>query len=188
MTQEEQFLRGIQTTLLKELRGFLGTSSDDPLLRITHVLGSIHEQYSGYGLYIYDGKNLLPRHTEQGTMYAFLVRIGHGHCSSAHYLYGKVEMEHCVDKWLIHSVTVKCKPVPDAYRTGDELGKSISDARRAFDKLHLMIRSARGFVNTLDYDGYRTIYFRSEKNKLFIEYHHRGQKEHQTVISLNPHF
>lgn len=166
MTQDEQFLRAIQATILKELREFLGTSSDDPLLRIKHVLGSIYEQYSGYGLCIYDGENLLPRHTEQGTMYAFLVRIGHGHCSSAHYLYGKVEMEHCVDhKWLIHSVTVKCKPVPDAYRTGDELGNSISDARRAFDKLHLMIRSARGFVNTLDYDGTitRTLEFLDSK-------------------------
>lgn len=94
MTQDEQFLRAIQETILKELREFLGTSSDDPLLKIKHVLGSIYEQYSGYGLCIYDGENLLPRHTEQGTMYAFLVRIGHGHCSSAHYLYGKVEMEH----------------------------------------------------------------------------------------------
>lgn len=47
---------------------------------------------------------------------------------------------------------------------------------------------AKRIKSLLDYDGYRTIYFRSEKNKLFIEYHHRGQKEHQTVISLNPHF
>lgn len=166
MTQEEQFLRAIQATILKELRGYLGTHSEDPLLKITHVLGSIYEQYSGYGLCIYDGKNLLPRHTEQGIMYAFLVRIGHGHCSSAHYLYGKVEMEHCADdKWLIHSVTVKCKPVPDVYRTSDELARSISDARRAFDKLHLMIRSVRGFVNTLDYDGTitRTLEFLDSK-------------------------
>lgn len=166
MTQDEQFLRAIQATILKELREFLGTSSDDPLLRIKHVLSSIYEQYSGYGLCIYDGKNLLPRHTEQGTMYAFLVRIGHGHCRSAHYLYGKVEMEHCVDdKWLIHSVTVKCKPVPAVYRTSGALARSISDVRRAIDKLHLMIRSARGFVNTLDYDGTitRTLEFLDSK-------------------------
>lgn len=165
-TQEESYLRAVQATLLERLRGLLGTSYDDPILQIKHVLGSIYEQYSGYGLCIYDGENLLPRHTEQGIMYAFLVRIGHGRCSSAHYLYGKVEMEHCADhKWLVHSVTVKCKPVPDAYKTGDELGNSISDARRAFDKLHLMIRSARGFVNTLDYDGTitRTLEFLDSK-------------------------
>lgn len=153
MEQEEQFLRGIQTTILKELRGFLGTHSDDPLLRITHVLGSIYAQYSGYGLFIYGGKERSTS-TEQDVPYTFLVRIGHDHCRSDHYLYGKVEMEHCDDKWLIHSVTVKYRPVPEKYKTCDALyGESNTSVRRAFDKLHRMIRSARGFANTLDYDG-----------------------------------
>lgn len=48
MTQDEQFLRAIQATILKELREFLGTSSDDPLLRIKHVLGSIYDVNERY--------------------------------------------------------------------------------------------------------------------------------------------
>ena len=150
---EERYLRAVQATLLKELRGLLGVSYDDPIQRITHVLGSIYERYSSCGLFIYGGKERSTS-TEQDTPYTFLVRIGHDHCRSDHYLYGKIEMGHCDDKWLIHSVTVKYRPVPGKYKICDALyGESITGVRRAFDKIHRMIRSARGFANTLDYDG-----------------------------------
>nr|DAG42869.1 MAG TPA: hypothetical protein [Bacteriophage sp.] len=40
MTQDEQFLRAIHATILKELREFLGTSSDDPIRqRVREYIG-----------------------------------------------------------------------------------------------------------------------------------------------------
>lgn len=153
MEQEKSYLRAVQATLLKELRRLLGVSYDDPIQRIVHVLGSVYAQNSCYGLFIYGGKERSTP-TEQDVPYTFVVRIGHDHCRSDHYLYGKVEMEHCDDKWLIHSVTVKCRPVSEKYKTCDALyGENISNVRRAFDKIHHQIRSARGIVDTLDYDG-----------------------------------
>lgn len=151
MEQEERYLRAVQAVLLKELRGLLGVSYDDPIQRIVHVLGSIYGQNSCHGLFIYGGKERSTS-TEQDVPYTFVVRIGHDHCRSDHYLYGKVEMEHCNDTWLIHSVTVKYKPVPEKYKTCDALyGENISNVRRAFDKIHRMIRSAKGISDTFEY-------------------------------------
>lgn len=153
-TQEEPYLRAVQATLLERLRGLLGTSYDDPILQIKHVIGSVYGQNSCYGLFIYGDKERSTP-TERDVPYTFVVRIGHDHCRSDHYLYGKVEMEHCVDnKWLIHSVTVKYRPVPEKYKTCDAIyGENCSNVRRAFDKIHRQILSARGIVDTLDYDG-----------------------------------
>ena len=153
MLQEEQYLRAVQAALLKGLRGLLGTSYDDPIIRIKYVIDSVYEQNLCCGLFIYGDKERSTP-TEQDVLYTFVVRIGHDHCKSAHYLYGKVEMERCAGKWLIHSVTVSYRPVPEKYMTCDAIyGTNFSNIRYAFDKVHLQIRSARGLVDTLDYDG-----------------------------------
>lgn len=152
MTQEEQYFREIQTTLLKELSVLLGTSYEDPIQKITQVLGVVHGQNSGYGLVIYGGKYPLPPQ-EQEASYTFIVRIGYVQCKSDHYLYGKVNMERYDDKWLIHSVTVACRPVPEKYSDLHEHFEDITGVRRVVNDLYLQIRSARGYVDALNYDG-----------------------------------
>lgn len=151
-TQEESYLRAVQATLLERLRGLLGTSYDDPILQIKHVIGSVYGQNSCYGLFIYGEKHPVPAQ-EQDTSYTFIVRIGHDHCRSDHYLYGKIMMEGCDDKWLIHSVTVAYRPVPEKYNDLHEHFEDITGVRRVVNDLHLQIRSARGILDTLNYDG-----------------------------------
>lgn len=138
-TQEESYLRAVQATLLERLRGLLGTSYDDPILQIKHVIGSVYGQNSCYGLFIYGEKHPVPAQ-EQDTSYTFIVRIGHDHCRSDHYLYIRVDMELFNGSWLIHAVAVTCRRIPGDYRSNDTLCEDIHDVKLTIGQIQRGIR------------------------------------------------
>lgn len=151
-------LQDAQSALIGHFREMIGEFFQCPDQNIaqviTHVLRT-REQYEEHGLDVFGELECDAYLTGKSMELAYLMRMDLGQRNCRHYLYIKVEAEYRDAWWLINTIAVQCRKIPDDFTDDDQLNEDIADAQHLVRQIHRCIGAEEG--DFLEYEPGRKI-------------------------------
>lgn len=145
-----------QTELIREFREIFGQRYTYPNQVVHQIINRIHRSYMQYELRVYSDPGNQPAHQGDGVGFTYVLRMDPSQPNCHHYLYLHVGVEYDnVGSWVINTVSVQCRKIPDDFAEDDQLKEDIADAQHLVRQIHRCMGAEEG--DFLEYEPGRKI-------------------------------
>lgn len=151
-------LQDVQSALIGHLREMVGElyqCLDQNIAQVITQVLRAREQYEEHGLAVFGELERDAYLTGKSMALAYLMRMDLGQRNCRHYLYIKVEAEYRDAWWLINTIAVQCRKIPDDFAEDDQLKEDIADAQHLVRQIHRCMGAEEG--DFLEYEPGRKI-------------------------------
>lgn len=151
-------LQDAQSELITCLSGMIGKLYQCPDEHITQIVINVlrsREHYQQHGLDVFGDFEHRAYIEKKSMDLTYLMRMDLGQRNCQHYLYIHAGAEYRDGNWLVNTIAVQCRKIPDDFTDDDQLNEDIADAQHLVRQIHRCIGAEEG--SFLEYEPGRKI-------------------------------
>lgn len=151
-------LQDVQSELINCLRGMIGKTYQCPDEYVSQIIINVlrsHESYKQHGLDVFEDSQHRVYIEGKSMDITYLMRMDLGQRNCQHYLYIHAEAEYRDKNWLINTIAVQCRKIPDDFMDDDWLNEDIADVQHLVRQIHRCIGAEKG--DFIEYEPSRKI-------------------------------